>query len=151
MKLGAGSLAAIVVTLVVGAAIGIFLHVFVVDLHGNLIGHVAAWSLVLLAAWRLWRAAREFRGLDDDAPTRRLANELPALLERMKAERDAAAAAALRDGAAPETGTGPVVEGTTGPAPEAPAGGDPGVSPSSGPPPGSSPPPSEPPPSPPPR
>jgi biopolymer transport protein ExbB/TolQ len=95
MKLSPGGVAAVVVTLLLGAGLGLFLHVFVVDLHGNLIGHAAVWGLLLIGAYRLWSAARSFRRLDDDAPTRRLANELPAMLERMKEERDRAAAAAL--------------------------------------------------------
>lgn len=96
MKIGAGGIAALGITLVMGVGFGGFLHVFVIDLNGNLAAHAVVWGLLLLGGFRLWRAVRFYRSLDDEAPTRQLAEDLPSMLERMKKERESAAADAAR-------------------------------------------------------
>ncbi|MEZ6197360.1 MAG: hypothetical protein R3F20_16790 [Planctomycetota bacterium] len=96
---------AVLAVLLAGAAIGAGLHVFVVDLHGSLVGQAAVWALVAFGLLRLWRGVRTYRRLDDRAPTRRLEAELEALRARLAGtgspNKDAPASSAEEDAGAP--------------------------------------------------
>ncbi|MEE9391072.1 MAG: hypothetical protein V3W41_01050 [Planctomycetota bacterium] len=122
---GLGTVVLALLVLALGLGIGAGIHFVVLALSNDWVIHALIWPLLLFGVFKLWRAARQYRGYDAEAASRQLSEEfaraeMKRATERRLAKEKAEAASPSEESAAPPQSLNSDEETTSPEEPESP-------------------------------